>query len=222
MTNERNVFLEHLLPARTGAAFEVQKGQVFRVVDVEGQQVGDFVCFKQGDPTEYFSQAQTRKINRAVLISSGDKLCSNLCNTMFTIGEDKVGRHDILYSPCGPHDYRILYDAPDHPSCRENLNQAVAPYGILPHQLPPVFNVFMNTSIGPKGELICNEPTSRPGDFVDLHAEMDCLVALSACPQDLTPCNAGHPTSLKIEIWEAKGSTSTPKLGQLAFQRKGG
>ncbi len=202
MTPLKIVLQERLLRARTGAAFEVRKGQVFRVIDVEGQQVGDFVCFKLDDLTEHFSQSQTRKINRSIQISTGRKLCSNLCNTMFTIGEDRVGLHDILYSPCGPHDYRILYDAPDHPSCRENLNQALAPHGVRPHQLPPVFNVFMSSSIGPDGELICNEPTSKPGDFVDLHAEMDCLVAISACPQDLTPCNAGNPTDLRLEIWE--------------------
>lgn len=199
---EKKVLLEQRLPARTGIALEVRKGQVFRIIDVEGQQVGDFVCFSLKNPTQYFSQSQTRKINRSVLLSSGNKLCSNLCDTMFTIGEDKVGRHDLLYSPCGPHDYRILYNAPGHPSCRENLNQALAPYGIESHQLPPVFNVFMNTSIGPTGELVCNEPTSKPGDYVDLHANMDCLVAISACPQDLTPCNAGQPTDLNLEVWE--------------------
>ncbi len=198
----RKIVFEHRLPARTGTALEVRKGQVFRVIDVEGQQVGDFVCFRLGDPMQYFSQSQTRKINRSILLSTGGRLCSNLCDTMFTIGEDKVGRHDILYSPCGPHDYRILYDAPDHPSCRENMNQALAHYGIQPHQLPPVFNIFMNTSIGSDGELICLEPTSKPGDYVDLHAETDCLVAISACPQDLTPCNAGRPTDLILEVWE--------------------
>ena len=199
---EKKVLLKQRLPARTGIALEVREGQVFRIIDVEGQQVGDFVCFNLKNPTQYFSQSQTRKINRSILLSSGNKLCSNLCDTMFTIGEDKVGQHDLLYSPCGPNDYRILYDAPDHPSCRENLNQALAPYGIESHQLPPVFNVFMNTSIGPKGELVCNEPTSKPGDYIDLHANMDCLVAISACPQDLTPCNAGQPTDLNLEVWE--------------------
>ena len=200
---EKKVLLKQRLPARTGIALEVREGQVFRIIDVEGQQVGDFVCFNLKNPTQYFSQSQTRKINRSILLSSGNKLCSNLCDTMFTIGEDKVGQHDLLYSPCGPNDYRILYDAPGHPSCRENLNQALAPYGIESHQLPPVFNVFMNTSIGPKGELVCNEPTSKPGDYVDLHANMDCLVAISACPQDLTPCNAGQPTDLNLEVWES-------------------
>ncbi len=200
---EKKVLLKQRLPARTGIALEVREGQVFRIIDVEGQQVGDFVCFNLKNPTQYFSQSQTRKINRSILLSSGNKLCSNLCDTMFTIGEDKVGQHDLLYSPCGPNDYRILYDAPGHPSCRENLNQALAPYGIESHQLPPVFNVFMNTSIGPKGELVCNEPTSKPGDYIDLHANMDCLVAISACPQDLTPCNAGQPTDLNLEVWES-------------------
>ena len=192
---------EKVLAARTGLAFKVLRGQILRIIDVEGQQVGDLTAFNFHDHTEYFSQSQTRKINRSIAVTTGSKLCSNRCNAMFTIGEDPVGIHDILYSPCGPDDYRILYNAPDHPSCRANLNGVLAPYGIQPHQLPPPLNVFMHTSIGPRGELICLEPTSKAADFVDLEATMDCLVGLSACPQDLTPCNAGRPTPLKVQIW---------------------
>ena len=199
---DRTLVLGKTLEARTGASFTVKKGRIFRVIDVEGKQVGDLTAFNLHDHTEYFSQSQTRKINRSLVVRTGSKLCSNRCNTMFTIGEDRVGLHDILYSPCGPDDYRILYNAPDHPSCRVNLNEALEPFGIHPHQLPPPMNVFMHTVIGERGELICLEPTSKPGDFVDLEAGMDCLVALSACPQDLTPCNAENPTSLKVEIWE--------------------
>lgn len=204
MGPSRRVLRGEFLPARSGIAFPVRKGEVLRVIDVEGQQVGDLVCFRLGGLSEYFSQSQTRKINRSILISTGGALYSNRCNPMFRIGEDRVGRHDLLYSPCGPDDYRVLFGVTDHPSCRENLNRALAPYGVLPHQLPPPFNIFMNTSIGPQGELLCHEPTSRPGDFLDLHSEMDCLVALSACPQDLTPCNAGKPTPLRLEIWQPR------------------
>ena len=200
--NERKHVSERILKARTGTAFTIMKGQILRILDVEGQQVGDLTAFNLHDHTEYFSQSQTRKINKSITVTTGSKLCSNRCNIMFTIREDQVRLHDILYSPCGPDDYRILYDAPDHPSCRVNLNKALEPYKILPHQLPPPINIFMNTEIGKGGELICLEPTSRAGDYAEFEAEMDCLVALSACPQDLTPCNAGNPTPLKIEIFE--------------------
>jgi hypothetical protein len=47
------------------------------------------------------------------------------------------------------------------------------------------------------------EPTSRAGDFYDLRAEMDLLVAVSNCPQERNPCNGFKPTPMGIIIYRA-------------------
>jgi len=39
----------------------------------------------------------------------------------------------------------------------------------------------------PHGSLEFVAPASKPGDYVVLKAEMDCIVAFSACPQDIIP-----------------------------------
>jgi uncharacterized protein YcgI (DUF1989 family) len=48
------------------------------------------------------------------------------------------------------------------------------------------------------------EPVSKPGDYVIFRAELDCVVALSACPQDILPINGrnGQPTEARYQLIE--------------------
>ncbi len=93
---------------------------------------------------------------------------------MFTLGEDKVGRHDFLLTPCSPETFQIIYRLDgDHPSCFGNLVKNLAPFGIEPDHIPTTFNVFMNVVVASSGELTIGPPLSKPGDYLDLRAEME-------------------------------------------------
>jgi len=45
-------------------------------------------------------------------------------------------------------------------------------------------------------------PVSTPGSYASLYAEADCIVAFSACPQDIVPINglALKPTEAHFEV----------------------
>ncbi|MEY3020353.1 MAG: hypothetical protein RLZZ272_1337, partial [Actinomycetota bacterium] len=48
------------------------------------------------------------------------------------------------------------------------------------------------------------DPAAHPaGSRIALRAEMDLVVLLSACPQDLTPCNDFDPTSMQLRVLPA-------------------
>lgn len=63
-------------------------------------------------------------------------------------------------------------------------------------------NFFMNVPVGSDGALAITEGLSRPGDYVDLRAEIDVLVALSNCPQIYNPCNGGRPTPIRVVVFQ--------------------
>ena len=84
----------HLAP-KTGSAFVVVKGQVIRVIDTDGEQVSDMVCFAKDAITEYLSSSQSIDYNEKIYLSTGNTLYSNLSNPMLTIIRDKVGKHDF-------------------------------------------------------------------------------------------------------------------------------
>lgn len=185
---------------RSGEAVEVKKGEILTVEDLDGGQVADFVCFSLQEHGERFSQAKTRIRNWSTQISTGSELISNRDNVMFTILEDRVGVHDIVFSPCHSWVYENIYKVGPRNGCLENLSLAVEAYGIPSDNIPAPFNIFMNTGIRENGELTLNGCPSKQGDFIELRAEMDCLVAVTACADDISECNNGHCTRIGLKV----------------------
>ncbi len=172
-----------------------------RVIDVEGQQVADLIAVNKIDPHEMLSTGATLDCNGSLRVVEGKRLFSNYYHEMLTVVKDEVGMHDILYPACSPHMYRNQYGIlKDHPSCRENLASAVAGYGITFDKLPNPFNIFMHTVISRDGSISVEEPLSKPGDFIELRAEMDLIVAVSACSVEESKCNGYRCTSIEIQL----------------------
>lgn len=119
---------------------------------------------------------------------------------MFTIGEDQVGRHDFTLTPCRPETSQILYRQFDYqPSCFENLSKNLAPFGIRPDQIPTRLNIFMNVGFDPwAGKMTIGSPLSRPGQYLDLRAEMVLSVGLTACSAELSNAWAFKPLDAAV------------------------
>ena len=183
-------------------AFEIDEGKSLRVVSVEGQQVGDFVAFNKANLAERFSSGRTRSENGKVKISVGDRLFSNLCNVMFEITQDTCGVHDLLYPPCNRWVLQNRYKIPPHDGCEENLEKALSPWKITKFDIPDPFNIFENSTIDVTGKLKIQAPVSTAGDYVELKAEMNCLVGISSCAVDVGFTNAGRCKPLRVILIE--------------------
>src|SRR5262245_46301400 len=102
---------------------------------------------------------------------------------------------------CNAEIDKVRYGVDAHYGCVENFLAALAPYGIARRDLPMSLNLFMNCPVEASGAWCIAAPVSKAGDFIDLRAEMDCLFALSNCPQDLNPCNDGRLKPLQVVIY---------------------
>jgi hypothetical protein len=185
--------------------FELRKGQIIRIIDPEGEQVSDVVAFASGgagraDASEWLSSGRTIDYNNTIYQSTGHVLYSNRSNPMFTILEDRVGRHDFLLTPCSPETFEMLYEGHRgyHPSCFENLAKNLEPFGVEGDDIPTTFNVFMNVEIVPGGGISIGPPLSKPGDFVDLRAETELVVGVTACSAEKSNNHALKPIDLEI------------------------
>lgn len=188
------------LEPQTGTALTIQRGQVLRIIDPLGEQVSDLLAFAAANHAEWLSSGRTIDYANTIYLTTGHLLYSNRSDPMFTILEDRVGRHDFLLTPCSRDTFRILYDHDGyHPSCFENLSRSLAPYGIAPDALPTTFNVFMDVEVQPSGELRIGPPRSRAGDFIDLRAEMDLVVGVTACSAEKS--NNGSFKPIDIEVY---------------------
>lgn len=189
----------HHLAPQTGTAFHLRRGQVLRVIDPLGEQVSDLTAFAWEDPRAYLSSGRSFDYNNTIYLTTGHVLYSNRSTPMLTILEDRVGRHDFLYTPCSPETFDILYKwEGHHPSCFENLATSLAPFGIAPDAIPTTFNIFMNVAVLPSGELRLAPPLSRPGDFIDLRAETDLIVGVTACSAEMSNNYSFKPIDVEI------------------------
>lgn len=168
---------------RSGTAFRLGRGQVLRVIDPQGGQVGDLLAFNAADVGEAISNGRTFDYEETIRLAAGNRLWSNRSNPMLAIVEDTVGRHDFLLTPCSEATFRHFYaDKPVHRGCFGNLAEALAPYGVGADAIPVAFNLFMHVPVdGETGRIRVLPPTSRPGDFIRLRAEMDLVIGLTAC-----------------------------------------
>jgi uncharacterized protein len=204
-----------VVPKNTGAAFEVLKGQRIRIA---GRSIVDFVAFNLGDLTERFDQARTKTNQVKIFISTGDVLYSKRNTPMMTIIADTFveGRHDLQKGMCSRKRFEMVArgqskrvfaegvdinpktaeEIPTH-GCWENLSGAVQPWNITPDDVPSPFNIFQCMRIDPDTGIMY-DTMIRPQveAHIDFRAEMDLLVAASACPE------SGRGQALRVEIYD--------------------
>jgi len=214
---------DRIIPPASSLAFPIMKGQVLRITDTEGKQVGDFVLFNEDNLREHMCPTFTRMRIRSGLppnyffgapgtrIPIGSKLISNIHKEMMTIIADTQipsGVHDLSARCCSSWVYDY-YGVGPRDGCLELLAKALKPWGMEKEDVPPNMNVFMNIPVDPKtGMCYIEEPLTRPGDYIEFRAEIDCLGALSTCPENvINKCNGTppHPQKpLRIQICDSE------------------
>jgi hypothetical protein len=191
---------QYRIDPQSGVAFTVKQGNVIRVIDVAGEQVSDLFCFAEQDMEQVLSAGHTTDYNGKLFLSKGDILYSNRSNPMLTIVADRVGKHVMLYAPCSQEMFARSYGATRaHPNCLDNLVDNLNSYGIRASQITIPFNIFLNIDISNEGMIEIQSPSSKAGDHIDLRAEMDLIVGVTACSAGL--CNNYKCTSIDIEIY---------------------
>lgn len=190
-----------IIPPRSGAAFILKKDQHLKIVDIDGEQVSDFICFNLHDKMEYLSGGRTIDYAETIYLTKGHSFYSNRSNIMFDMIDDTVGKHDFLLTPCSAEMFTIIYGHNEpHKGCFGNLRDALKDYDILPDQIPTCFNIFMNVPVdGNTGKVSVLPPLSKAGDYVVLQARMDLIVGMTSCSAGLSNNFTYKPIGYFIE-----------------------
>ncbi len=200
---------EFTIPAREGRAFVVEKGQVLRIHQITGGQVGDCAFWNADDHREYFHVGQSWAIN-GILGTGTSKSFQHFYskppreNVMFTVVGDTCRNHwGNMGGRCSTRLYELRDNlaAGTHRSCQENLTEAVADFGLTGDDVHDIFNIFMNVDLFEDGSFKILPTEIGPDDYMDLRAEMNVLAAVSACPADTSPTNAGQSNPLGVKIF---------------------
>lgn len=191
------------IPARKGKAARLRRGQTVRVVNTTGQQVVDTWAFDAADLGEFMSMEHSRVALGRIIPALGDTFVTNRRRPILTLVEDNSGGvHDTLFAACDRWRYELLGAPGYHDNCTDNLAAALAELGLAAAGTPAPLNLFMNIPVIDGCRVEVRPPVSAPGSHVALRAERDCVVAFSACPQDMVPVNglAMRPTHAHFEV----------------------
>lgn len=195
------------IPAREGRGIRVPAGGRFRVIDLDGGQVGDLFAFCADDISEYLSAEHTRVWINRLFPRPGEYFVTNRRRPILYFEEDtSPGAHDMLCAACDPTRYQGLGVQAWHASCQENLRKAMAALGHDHLEVPQPINLFMDIPVESRttrqeDATIRWEPArTKPGDYAGFRAELDCYIVVSACPQDIVNISSSEPGPMVIEV----------------------
>lgn len=185
---------------------EVRRGQVFRILDLEGNQAVDTLFFNAHDVEEHYDAQKTIAAQGSLYLTAGSTLLSSAGNALVTITADTCGRHDTLGGACAAESNQVRYalDKRHMHSCRDSFLHALSHHDtpLRKRDLSSNVNFFMNVPVTAAGGLTFADGISAPGKYVEMRAEMDVTVLISNCPQLNNPCNAYNPTPVRLLIWD--------------------
>ena len=191
-----------IVPAGGSWSCTISKGEMLRIIDLEGKQAVDFLCYNAHEHADRYAAADTMKINQGgIFLSTGTVLYSVGLTPLFTIVADTCGKHDSIGGCCSAALNKFRYGVGDQPNCRDNFLRELAKVGLGPKDLVANVNFFMHVPVGADGDMDMGPSISKPGDYVDLRAEHDVLAVISNCPQINNPVNDFNPTPIRVIAW---------------------
>lgn len=200
-----NAFYDRIVLAGDHWMHEIKNGQVFRILDLEGNQAADTLFYNAHDPSDRYSASDTIQRQAGLYLTTGTKLLSSEGNELLTIVADTCGRHDTLGGACSRETNTMRYALEKEPmhACRDSFLCGVTEWGhgMGKRDLTCNINFFMNVPVTPEGKLTFKDGISAPGRYVEMRAEMDVIALISNCPQLNNPCNAYNPTPVRVLIW---------------------
>ena len=198
----------HVINAGDPWIHEIKNGELFRIVDLHGNQAVDTLFYDAHDYSDRYSAQDTIQQQRNIYLTTGTKLMSTAGTVLLTIVADTCGRHDTLGGACANESNMVRYaiEKRHMHACRSSFLKAVIEWdhGMTKRDIPNNINFFMNVPVTPEGKLTFEDGISEPGKYVEMRAETDVLALISNCPQLNNPCNAYNPTPVEVLIWAAE------------------
>jgi uncharacterized protein len=196
---------------------EIKRGQVMRIVDLEGNQAADTLFYDARDPANRYSASDTVRRQSALYLTTGTRLVSTRGDVLLTIVADTCGRHDTLGGACSRESNTMRYALEKEPmhACRDSFIRGAQECSchLGKRDITCNINFFMNVPVTPDGRLTFADGVSGPGRYVELRAERDVLALISNCPQLNNPCNAYNPTPIEVMVWEVADAGGVGVVG---------
>jgi urea carboxylase-associated protein 2 len=179
----------------------LNRGDALRLINATGRSCVSVLAWNAHDPSERLNHADTIKVQWAANLQKGRVILSDMGRVLFSIIEDTSGRHDAVVGGSSAESNRTRYGAGHYRNTRENFIAAAAKHGLDRRDVHPCICFFAPVSVDPGGHFSWDQGVRLAGDFVDIRAEMDLLIALSNCPHPMDPslpCEPGDIEAIRF------------------------
>ena len=190
-----------IVPAREPWSTKMRKGEILRIIDLEGQQAVDFLCYNADDSTDRYNAANTIKLNGNIYLGKDSGMWSVRARKLMTFIEDTCGSHDTLYGCCSVEIDDVRFGKNNGQGCQGNFEAELAKHGLGSKDVVANINLFMNVPVETNGDVAIAPGVSKAGDYVDLRAEIDVLAVLSNCPEALNNAAGFEPTPIRVIVY---------------------
>src|SRR5580700_10720691 len=167
------IISDEIVPAGRPWGKVIRGGEALRIIDLQGQQAVDFLCYDAHAPADRYSATNTMKIQGNIYIGKGTVLYSESGAKLFTVIEDTCGSHDTLAGCCSDANNFLRYGVRNTANCYSNFLEILKEFGLGRNEIVTNVNFFMNVPVAAGGSLVISDGISKPGDYVDLRAERD-------------------------------------------------
>jgi uncharacterized protein len=191
-----------VVPAGSPWGRKLSKGQHVRIIDLEGKQAVDFLCYDAADPKDRYNAPNTMKMEGNIFLKKGTVLWSDRGRHMMRIVEDTCGFHDTIGGCCSAEMNVLRYDKPGPGNCRDTFEAALKRFNLGRDDIATNINWFMYVPVEPDGKMAIVDGISKPGDYVELVAERDVICVASNCTQIFNPANGFNPTPVRIITYQ--------------------
>lgn len=191
-----------VVPAGSPWGRKLSKGQHLRIIDLEGKQAVDFLCYDAVDPKDRYNAANTMKMEGNIFLKKGTVLWSDRGRRMMRVVEDTCGFHDTIGGCCSAEMNVVRYDKAGPGNCRDTFEAALKRFNLGRDDIATNINWFMYVPVEPDGKMAIVDGISKPGDFVELMAERDVICVASNCTQIFNPANGFNPTPVRIITYQ--------------------
>lgn len=194
---------EETIPGGWYWTTRLARGQSLRLVNDFATPGLSLFAWNADDPSERYNAGDTVKIQWHALLTRGKLLFSDMGRVLASITDDSNPVHDALAGGSTAATNATRYGAAITRNTRDNFILAAGKHGLGRRDIGPCVTFFAPVRTDATGGLVWQDGALKPGDYVDLRAEMNLLVALSNCPHPLCPDPVWAPQPVRAILWES-------------------
>ena len=186
------------VPGGWYAMVVLHRHERLRLINPDGTGAAALLVWALADPSERLSPADTLKVQWSAEIRRGRVLFSDMGRVMLSVTEDTSFGHDAMMGGSTASSTVRQYGAGPFRNTRDNFVIAAAKIGLSPRDIATCITCFAPVSVAADGRFTWAGDRRRAGDFIELRAEMDVRIALSAAPHPLDPAAAYAPGPIRM------------------------